>query len=263
MHILNIDLDFFMEGSVTGGDHDLANRPDQLEVNPWAAKDVVDFLENKLSIGRKNCGNIVTDHDEVFYLWKKLIESEKLSAPFNVTHVDAHADLGLGFDLNYLHTDFLSLPLAERPDALRGDKGINLGSYLSFAVGCRWISGIDFVVNRNWSDDIPRWILSEKSFELIDPKLSPMPYDNYQLEIELKQIDKANISTLNSDRDFFNHSRTVGEPIVPLNIITTESIGKRFADREWDFVFLSHSPGYVPSFADHLLSVVGSYIEDC
>src|ERR1041384_5829102 len=158
MHILNIDLDFFMEGSVTGGDHDLAHRPDQLEVNPWAAKDVVDFLENKLNIGEKNFGNIVTDHDEVFYLWKSLIGSGKLSVPFNVVHVDAHADLGLGYDLDYLYTDFLSLPRADRPYAPRSDKGINLGSYLSYAVRCRWISGIDFVVNRNWGDDIPRWM---------------------------------------------------------------------------------------------------------
>jgi hypothetical protein len=69
-----------------------------------------------------------------------------LRAPFHVTHVDAHADLGLR-DAGYMH--LLSDLLFRTPEHRR-DPGehLNDGNYLIFAAGCRWLAGLDYVYNR-------------------------------------------------------------------------------------------------------------------
>jgi hypothetical protein len=54
--------------------------------------------------------------------------------------------------------------------------------------------------------------------------------------------------------------KSIGEPRVPFNIIPIESIGARYSKTYWDCVFLSHSLGYVPSYADHLLEHIRGYI---
>jgi hypothetical protein len=52
-----------------------------------------------------------------------------------------------------------------------------------------------------------------------------------------------------------------GEPRIPLNIITIENVGDRYARTSWDYVFLSRSPGYVPSYADHLVAQISKCIK--
>jgi hypothetical protein len=49
---------------------------------------------------------------------------------------------------------------------------------------------------------------------------------------------------------------------VPLNIISYKSLSNRYRDVHWDFVFLPHSPGYVPTAGDALIPVIVSYFED-
>ena len=50
--------------------------------------------ENK---DRKIKGRIVTGHNEVLFFWQELITKESLETPFEVVHIDSHADLGLGY----------------------------------------------------------------------------------------------------------------------------------------------------------------------
>ena len=188
MNVLDIDLDFFLDRSVSHRSDDINNRPDEYGLVPWTVTVVSDFLENMLNVGVKNSGAIVQSHHEVFYKWKTLIERGDLTVPFKVVHVDAHSDLGMGSSSwTYLHSEFLSMDLRDRPNAREGDDGINFGSFLAFALGCRWISGVDFVVNHSWHDDIPRALLSQESYDLVEEKapLSVLPYADYNLEIEL------------------------------------------------------------------------------
>ena len=196
-----------------------------------------------------------------FMKWKKLIEAGDLIAPFKLVHVDAHSDLGIGnLSWAYLHSDFLSLEVSERPRARQGDDGINFASFLAFAFGCRWISETDFVINHAWHDDIPRALLSQKSYELTEEKapLGVLPYGDYKLEIELMQLPEWDPVT--SVWNTMEERKPIGEPRVPFNIVTLENLGTRYANTSWDFVFLSHSPGYVPSYADHLLNLIARYI---
>jgi hypothetical protein len=65
---------------------------------------------------------------------------------FHVTHVDAHADLGLG-DSGYVHliTEVMHRPVAERSLAEVVAPAINFSNWLAFAVACRWVADIDYV----------------------------------------------------------------------------------------------------------------------
>lgn len=262
MNVLDIDLDFFLDGSVGHRSDDVNNRPDEFNLVPWADDAVADFLRNNLHAGEKNAGAVVQSHHEVFYEWKTLIEKDELSVPFKVVHVDAHSDLGLGsLSFTYLHSQFLSLDVNDRPNARQGDDGVNFGSFLAFALGCRWISELDFVVNRNWHDDLPRALLSEESLQTVEQRspLSVLPYADYNLEIELMQTPEWDYT---SSWDTLDVRKPIGEPRIPFNIITIESLGDRYSETSWDYVFLSHSPGYVPSYADHLLKVIGRFITE-
>ena len=56
-------------------------------------------------------------HNEALWFWKELIANKKLSTPFEVVHIDSHADLGLGYS-SWVHilNKVLSYPVDERPN---------------------------------------------------------------------------------------------------------------------------------------------------
>ncbi len=230
MNVLNIDLDFFQDQSVYDRSDDPANRPDDDGIVPWAVGDVKDFLENTLNVGMNNAGAVVQSHDEVFYEWKKLIQARELVVPFRVVHIDAHSDLGVVCQSwPYFHSEFLSIDVANRPEARQGDEGLNFGNFLAFAFGCRWISEADFIINHDWREDIPRRLLSQKSYELVKERAPSgvLPYGDYKLEIEIMRTPTWDwMSTWN----IFEERKPIGEPIVPFNIVTQENVGTRYSN---------------------------------
>ena len=96
MNILDIDLDFFLDGRENFATDSGDVRADRL--NPWEKERVINFIENELRLSTEikvpGCG--VTSHHEVYFELKKLIEGSHLTTPFDVYHIDAHADMGLG-----------------------------------------------------------------------------------------------------------------------------------------------------------------------
>jgi len=121
-------------------------------------------------------------------------------------------------------------------------------------------SEIDFIINRNWHDDIHPYLLSGPSYKLVDER-SPanvLPYGDYDLTLELMRIESPDLM---NEGNLIERRKPVGEPRVPLNIITIENIGDRYSNTSWDYVFLSRSPGYVPSYADHLVDQISKYIQ--
>jgi hypothetical protein len=64
--------------------------------------DSVAFLRQQCGLTDRLPGFVVEHHGELFARWRDAIEAEILRAPFHVTHVDAHADLGLG-DTGFIH----------------------------------------------------------------------------------------------------------------------------------------------------------------
>jgi hypothetical protein len=82
------------------------------------------------------------------------------------------------------------MEVSSRPNARQGNEGINFTNFLAFALGCRWISKVDFIINHNWREDIPRRLLSQQSYEFIKERapMSALPYGDYNLEVEIMRI---------------------------------------------------------------------------
>ncbi len=108
--ILDLDLDFFVwpvahwpEGT---------GRLPETEYAHSSPDEVREFLESRCSLrrGKKILGHEMVEHQDAFSTWRRWLHAGVLSAPFNVIHVDAHVDLGLG-DVGwvYLLSEVLAL----------------------------------------------------------------------------------------------------------------------------------------------------------
>lgn len=265
MNVLNIDLDFFLNDRILSVSDDSAeNRPDDPYLKPWKSDSVKDFLEKNLGLKseKKAKGTVVKSHDEVYYIWRDLITTNVLSHPFNLTHIDAHSDLGLGGTSSfYILTEILAKSLPDRYfPKVGGFEGLDFGNYLAFAIANRWIRSLNFIIPECWRDDIERKFLTEESRQGLEDGI---PYGHYNLEIELKLIKHEDIDhLLNGSKTLENVSIKVGEPIVPFNIIPFDKIPSEISKTKWDFVFLAQSPGYTPVTTDILIPIIQNYIAE-
>ena len=98
MKVLDIDMDYFLEDVPYSIPQECTSRVSE-DYKPWNKEKIIDFIENNLglSTNSKIKGKIVQNHHEALYYWNDLVSIEALRAPFEVIHVDSHADLGLGF----------------------------------------------------------------------------------------------------------------------------------------------------------------------
>ncbi len=115
------------------------------------------FLKRRCGLdnARPIPGRLVTHHHEAYFFWRELVRGGALSTPFDVVHVDAHADLGTG-DAGYVNlmTDVLHRPVERRADVERAHDRLNAGNYLAFAAACRWVRSLLYVANPAARDDL-------------------------------------------------------------------------------------------------------------
>ena len=99
MKLLDLDMDYFLFNVPSFIPSNCKARVDGNYYLPWSHEEVVSFLENNLGLSKitKIQGKIFTHHHEALYYWRDMIKSLKITIPFEVIHVDSHADLGLGF----------------------------------------------------------------------------------------------------------------------------------------------------------------------
>ncbi len=263
MNVLNIDLDFFLIGRELRVEDSYSKRASHLE--PWPKNKVVGFLENLLglSLSNKVQGKCVTSHDEVYYEWKRLIEHDLLSTPFNLFHIDAHADLGLGdASWTYLTTELIQLPVERRFNPkVGGHEGISFANYLAFSLANRWISKLTFVINKNWSDDIAVYLLTPESYTYWRECKNEDKYGNHFMELEIRSLDKDGLDeVLYGNRSFYSVANSIGEPKIPFEIKNIESLSNNVSGSKWDYIYLSKSPGYTPESADYLIDVICDYM---
>jgi len=145
--ILDLDLDFFLiDAAILRGPDD--GRLDGADFPPWRLEQVLAFLQDQCGLGEPLPGFVVENHGELFPRWREAIEAGQLKVPFHVTHVDAHADLGLG-DSGYVY--LMTSLLFEEPENRRhptaGEGALADGNYLAFAIACRWLAGLVYVFN--------------------------------------------------------------------------------------------------------------------
>src|SRR5687767_8284661 len=123
MLVLHIDIDFFVD-PVVYYRTDSGPRPSGREYRAEASSSVTSFAETQCLLSAKAPlpGVAVVHNDEVFGALERHRADGLLEMPFEMVHVDAHADLGVGEnDLSFerITTDVLHRPIAERPRDVR------------------------------------------------------------------------------------------------------------------------------------------------
>lgn len=264
MKILDLDMDYFME-SVAHTSDSVDDRllEDDYGESVWSEERVRNFLESNLGLSKTNKirGRIVSGHNEALIFWRELIANGDLTIPFEIVHVDSHADLGLGYSSwTYILNDLLSYPVEERPmhnryvDCFGKMREESVGDYLLFAIAYRWISKITYCANPNEDKNDYLWITLKNFVEnyiwdepventiqlLYNPNMNFPKHDDYAY------IKKKYIVTSQK------------EPEVPLLIIPTVEAVKYSGD--FDYIVMAQSPNYTPASADYIMDILREYI---
>ena len=164
MRILDLDMDYFMTKVAHDVPETSTERLDEeyYAESVWDKQKVIDFIENHLGLSkiRKTPGRIVAGHNGALFFWKELINTGRLEVPFEVIHVDSHADLGLGTDSpTFIRKHLLKWTVEERPahsqriNCFGRECAEGIADYLLFAVAYRWISKLTYCGNPNSDSD--------------------------------------------------------------------------------------------------------------
>ncbi|MBB4636002.1 UPF0489 family protein [Longimicrobium terrae] len=248
MHVLDLDLDFFLDCAPSRHPEGLRLDTEEGEslYTPWDEESFRRFLTTAcgLSTERKTPGRVVRHHDEAFYCWRELIRRELLKTPFVISHVDSHSDLGMGDTSHvYIMGELLHRPVEQRwvPDRTK----VTPGSYLSYVAACRWPSRIEFVRHPSHHEDRP-----------------PHWFRDHDLStdlLELQCCDLADMQWRASHGGNPSRSRPLWlEPPIP--VVFSDYCWDYRVPEPVDFVVLAQSPDYTPTAADHLISVFREYI---
>lgn len=245
MHVLDVDLDTFLyERPQRPADKGRLSNED---FHPWPRAEVSAFLSTRCNLGTSKVpGTAVTFHHELFEVWRRLIASGKLEIPFHLTHVDSHADLGMGdASWNYIMCELLHRDVHERaPLESGGWYGLREGNFLTFAIACRWIASLTYV----YHPDMPRENLGVHDI----PDLLFRGNDPACGVLQLKKLPPGlnlppkSVSPLGL------------EPEVPLHLVDVRQFT---AANPYSFLFLAHSPGYTPPSADGLIETISGFMD--
>ena len=158
MKVLDLDMDYFME-SIANTPFSVTERlpEEDYGYDVWSENKVRLFLENNLGLSKekKTYGRIVVHHNESLFFWEELLGTGKLKDPFEVVHVDSHADLGLGSASNrFLQGEILTMPVEDRRKVRSYEfngktEFINIGDYLLWGIAYRMFSKIIYCANPN------------------------------------------------------------------------------------------------------------------
>ena len=235
MRVLDIDLDFFLNDVCPFAD--AGQRPDVTGREPWKKEDVEHFLESRLLLSKTRPipGRVFETHDQALDFWKDLMEKNLLTAPFHVTHVDAHTDLGIvqkGYP--FVRHNVLSRPVDRRVQLAeyREKVQLNEANYLAFAIGFRWISALENIRNPKSRPDFPKEMLTGSDSPAI------------QLKSAFPQLFEAKFGS---------------EPIIPYSEYPTGDDYQ--APIPFDCMSVAISPRYAPKEADELIEVFEQYMQ--
>jgi hypothetical protein len=193
-------------------------------------------------------GKVFEEHDELFGHLKCLIDSGALRPPFELVHVDAHADMGAGQwkPYEYLFTDLMHRQAKDRAEPVKGSGGLNRGTVVLFIVACEWLNKIHYVHHADDGKDFCEAFLE---------------YD-VQLDKLFFQIPRCSQNQFQQWKPPFNSILDVREtwelgPRIPFLI----SPLRDFCEPGFDFVFLTRSPGFTPRKADVVFDEIRKYIQ--
>lgn len=153
--ILDLDLDFFAHGAIHWPGED-AGRRDPDEVLPWTVEESIGFLHDRCGLSGPLPGAAVEHHGEVFCRWRDAIAVGRLVPPSmspTSTRTPTWGRGTLGSSTCLLSSCSHRQKGGATPPKRYG--GLTDGNYLSFAVACRWLSGLVFVFSEGRLEDIP------------------------------------------------------------------------------------------------------------
>lgn len=240
LKILDIDMDFFVEDVAYWRQLD-GSRLDPNEFPPWNVERAVMFLEEQclLSVDRKLPGKCVENHGDLFAEWRRLIGENILKTPFHLTHIDAHADLGLG-DAGYVYliTELMHKAPELRTKPQTGFSGLNNGNFLAFACACRWISHLTYVHHpQKKGTDINRCFM--KNFNSNSDALEFVALNKQQLDNV--RYNPKEITPLAHD------------PVIPIRRVPLCNFQSA---TPFDYIFVSRSPEFTPPECDKIFEIV-------
>lgn len=249
--ILDIDLDFFLEGICYGGDARGSRRIDGEKFKPWSKDRVVFFLESNcgLSAQRRIRGAFFIEHHKLFHWMTRMRQvSGQGDLCFSIDHIDGHADLGAGgSSMEYIATELLFLPLEQRDFLQRYGMSQDLdpGNFLLYALACGLLKELNFIMPPGGGKDVPSILYKD--------------YDKNSQALQLKKFTEAQMSELLEDQEHLERFTPVGvEPAVPFRIIPYhefQSVG------DYDLIFLAKSPTFTPVESDVLIPVILEYMD--
>ncbi|CAN5180831.1 hypothetical protein BH09SUM1_BH09SUM1_13470 [soil metagenome] len=242
MNVLSLDLDFFLDRvHLWRGE----GRLNSAEYHPWTEHQVRSFLEDQCGLSESNPvpGFYATHHDAAFHYWRRLIDRGRLAIPFDVAHLDAHADLGVGDDsYEEIMGELLHLPPGERAARITR---LDEGNFLAYAAACRWTSSITFVTP-------PAWKGKDANF------LHFRDFDERTGLIEMRAVDPEHLRAKMAKHDYFVTAAAL-EPTIPYRVIGSSEYRET---EHFDFVFLCQSPEYTPVESDALISIIRGYFAE-
>jgi len=246
VHILDLDLDFFLNDVAYHKNDDSGKRLDPRFYKPWPKNQVRSFVEKRcgLSIDVQLKGKIVEHHDEALYFWQYLIENSKISVPFDVTHVDSHNDLGLGDSgYRYLMSDLLYIDPEDRPHLLQRAQ-VEPSNFLAFAIACRWITNLVWVHHPGKAGNLI--VYHSKDF------------DTKSGIIQLKKLER---NYFDDDSKTLLEMKSAIISIEPEVVFKEEPWEDFKATVPFDYMVLSKSPGYTPLQSDKLIPLIKTYMK--
>lgn len=248
MRILDLDLDFF----VTPIHHWQASE-ERLSSSEYLcanAAEVEEFLEEQCGLSKSHRipGRFIEEHDAAYDTWRDWIAAGSLMVPFEVVHVDAHADMGLG-DSSYIYLleELLALPIEQRRNPRRGTDALNPGSYLPFAIANHWLSSLTYV----YPPDV------DVDEDGVPNDIHPYLFRGGTLKgqpIQLPHYPPGYFHAMSMSGE--QHSEPIHwEPPVASAYISSDS----FSSSGFTHMVLARSPGYTPATADALIPVIEQY----
>lgn len=267
MRILDLDMDYFMTKVVHGVPDTSSKRleEDFYAEAVWDRQRVIDFIENHLGLSknRRIPGRIVAGHNGSLFFWKELINTGRIEPPFEVIHVDSHADLGVGTNSpTFIRKNLLKWPVEERPAHSQHVNGVGrlcaeeISDYLLYAIAYRWISKLTYCGNPA-GPPYDYDVTTLKDFK--EEFFFDRPADNVIQLLFNPTMDCPN----SFDEEFkiwayIEASRK--EPEIPFRIIPTVEDVSYSGD--FDFIVFAQSPTYTPRSADYIINVIKDYIDE-
>ena len=175
----------------------------------------------------------------------------RLSVPFEVVHIDSHADLGLGYpSWVFILDSLLSVPVEERikienyGDLFEKYYEPSIGDYLLFALAFRWISKLVYVCNPTDMGNDYVWMILKDGIESND-KIQ-LAYNK-----EMKAVEIAS----NTEKYYATAYR---EPEVNFEIVRrVEDVSY---NGDFDYIIFYVSPNYTLAAADFIIDIMREYI---